>query len=152
MDALRYGFAGGLVGGALAGLGQWLFLRLWAGGDADGWGTATPLLWAVTWALAFALLDLDEDTSALRWVLSGLLVLSLGAVIGAGQWFVLRRIAPRAGWWVIACASSALLTMVVMAHTRSGWALVTGGIALGGGTGAALLWLLPERQAVAETG
>ena len=39
--ALRYGFAGGLVGGTLTGLAQWLTLRLWIGSDADGWATVT---------------------------------------------------------------------------------------------------------------
>jgi hypothetical protein len=54
--------------------------------------------WAVGWALGQAITDaLLDDYWLLGLVPGGLL---LAAIIGLGQWLLLRRCARRAGWWL----------------------------------------------------
>lgn len=83
---------GGIYGGILVGLAQWLVLARWVDG-ADSWVLATAAGWAVFHVVFWFLLWL------LPWSAVGLI---RGTAIALSQWLVLRRWVRRAAWWVLA--------------------------------------------------
>jgi hypothetical protein len=87
---------GGIVGLAI-GSGEWLVLRRQLTG-ATGWIAVTVVAWAVAWTMGQAITDaLLDDYWLLGLVPGGLL---LAAIVGVGQWLLLRRWARRATWWL----------------------------------------------------
>lgn len=95
LELLGVTLAAFLLGSA----GQWLVLRRYLGG-MDGWAPAT---------MAGALLGLvlllgTQNTRWYRGTFAADLLLLAGVClsIGTGQWLVLRRRRPDAGWWILA--------------------------------------------------
>ena len=100
------------------------------------WMLATTVGWAIAWAF------IGE--------------VAVGALVGLGQWFVLRSRIPQAGWWIWASTVGwavgwAMIVAGVLAPPNGGVAamLVTG-VVLGAMTGLAQWFIL--RQAVHQAG
>lgn len=96
---------GGVAAGAVVGGMQWLLLR--ARTRQAGWWVLASAAGAGLTGLAVENLLVDTGLLDRLWLLSwgaGVLVAGgmAGAVVGAAQWFVLRRWVQRAGWWVLA--------------------------------------------------
>lgn len=112
---LRAGAVGGAIGGGFMGLVQWIILRRRVR-RADGWILLTAVSWAMGWAVTWTL----WDTRFLFASPSGVVdepyitgqIFSLaapfvgGAIVGLGQWLLLRHNVQRAGWWIPATAVS----------------------------------------------
>ncbi len=109
-ELLTVGLAGlaGAVEGACLGLGQWLVLRRsLAGLRWRAWTGATALGGALAWMLGMSAGTHGPETMPAPWVVAAILVVSgltLGAVLGGAQAWVLRGRAGLAGWWVAANA------------------------------------------------
>jgi hypothetical protein len=149
----------GAGAGALLGLCQALalvLLRHLRAGDVLAWTAATAS--GVGLALGVA----RGGDGVLRLVGAGALfdavayptwrlvaVLMLGGAIGLAQWLVLRRLAPRAGWWVPACAAATAATFY-SAYLPQPLMEVVGGLAFrglfGAATGVVLAWVLRTRH------
>jgi hypothetical protein len=75
--------------------------------------------------------------------------------ISAGQWLVLRRKVPRAGWWIFANAAGWVVGYFGQALTQEAWWLsrvepkVIPGIVAGIITGMVLIWLLRQPMKIA---
>jgi hypothetical protein len=138
---LRLGVIGGLVGGGFSGVCQCILLKRRLSRLA-GWIPLTVLGWAMAWAVAvrtiglydyFSRASVSGPFAPYQWprsadlLLVGLALAGAGALLGLGQWLLLRRSLPRAGGWIVATAIS--------------WD-VGGGIGLGLITGTSLVWLL----------
>ena len=100
-DTIVRSGAGSAILGAVMGLAigvcEWLVLRREVTG-ARRWVVVSVGTWAVAWALGQAITDaLLEDYWLLGLVPGGLL---LAAIVGVGQWLVLRRWARRASCWL----------------------------------------------------
>ena len=101
-----------LVNGGIAGLAQWLVLRLHIA--ISGW------LWIFTTILesiiSLYLLDVDIAGSYVAFVFySGM----IGVLIGSLQWLMLRRRMNRAGWWILILAAGHMISAVIFLVTRS---------------------------------
>jgi hypothetical protein len=138
---LRLGFLGGVMGGGFIGLCQWLILRAKVG-QVNGWIWLTMAGWTIALTIALWSAGAVEQISRMMdpgWYLSStqaappnpILVVAAscvaGAVVGLGQWLLLRRHVKRAGWWIPA--------------TALGWCIFVGA-GVGIITGATLAWLL----------
>jgi len=79
---------------------QWLLLRPYLP-HAGWWILVTGLGWLAGGFLfiAAAILLLSQDLTSIAGVL--LVFALLGLAVGLAQWLFLRRIFPRAGWWVL---------------------------------------------------
>lgn len=152
----------GIVEGVPVGLAQWLALRAALPGiPRAAWLGATVAGAVLAWAAGMVLGSVAGDRlEALAAGSPVVLALVIGAVAGSllslAQWWVLRRVVPRAGWWAPAHALAWAAGMVV-AYTGLGtlpdgappWQVAaTGavtGLAMGGLvaaiTGLALVWL-----------
>jgi len=121
VTTLRLGVLGGVVGGGFAGLCQWDILRRqsikrngWIPLTVAGWVViCTIAVWAtgiVTGAFEFhrgldaGLIIGPMEARPQSLVLSVVALLAGGAVLGLGQWLLLRRDVKRAGWWILATA------------------------------------------------
>lgn len=94
----------GAIGGAAIGFAQWLVLRQYL---PHVWG------WIFTSAIAWGLMA-GSDVGALGWVAPRTLQIAprlvygivngamVGAVVGVGQWFVMRSQVPQAWRWIFA--------------------------------------------------
>ena len=150
----RLGILGGIAGGALAGLCQWLLLRRWVS-LVDGWIELTVAGWVIGWPLTLWGLGFPErllstwpsspaagpvEQDAPHLMLSMAAWIAAGVVVGLGQWLRLRQKVKQAGWWVLA--------------TAIGW-VIAAGAGVGVMTGTMLVMLLrsaPHRsqQAVGD--
>ncbi len=96
-------------------LQQWLILRRWIP-KVGWWAPVTLVAWAVGPTVGFTIGALVSDLSGMALgAVSNVKELPslvqtfvgyalVGVVVGGGQWLVLRRSLPRAGWWVLASA------------------------------------------------
>ena len=141
LTMLRLGILGGMTGGGFVGLCQWIILRRRVS-RINGWIGLTVAGWVIGWTITLWGTDLTEQLfSALPigWatgpieqgspnlMLSAAALVVGGAVVGSGQWLLLRQNVRRAGWWILA--------------TAIGW-VIAAGAGVGAITGTALVLLL----------
>ncbi len=95
----------GLIFGIGLGVAQWLVLRKRIDGISL-WAPITIGVWVVFWSMNFAEL-FGEGTGVFGKLIEGLGHGGLlGALTGAGQWFVLRSKVRKAHWWILISALS----------------------------------------------
>lgn len=146
VDSPVDGLIGGAVAGAVIGTAQWLVLRQSHGIDAR-WIAASSAGLAGGLATSVALFGTTTGTTeiAVRGAITGL-------VLGAAQWYVLRKQVLKALWWIpiiaFTYALAWLVTRVVIGDSVSlGFTVfgASGAIVFQLITGAVLQWLLPRR-------
>lgn len=133
---------GGLVAGAVIGIGQWLALRQALAVDA-WWIIATSAGLAAGLGIGAAVVGAGTDARALviRAVITGLLV-------GGLQWMVLRQHLTASGGWIVATAAAWavgwLVTRAIGVDLSRGWTVfgASGAVVFAALTGLALVWLL----------
>jgi hypothetical protein len=141
MTTLRLGILGGVTGGGFVGLCQWIILRRQVS-RINGWIGLTVAGWVIGWTITLWGTDLIEQfygALPIGWAMGPVeqgvpnLILSTaalvvgGAVVGLGQWLLLRQNVKRAGWWILA--------------TAIGW-VIAAGAGVGVITGTVLVLLL----------
>jgi hypothetical protein len=141
MTTLRLGILGGAIGGGFVGLCQWIILRRKVS-KVNGWILLTVASWVIGWTITLWATGLMEQFSsalpvgpvpgpieqrALNPTLSFAALFAGGAIIGLGQWLLLRHNVKRAGWWILATVIS--------------WS-IAGGAGIGLITGTTLVLLL----------
>lgn len=172
---------GALCEGGIVGSLQWLVIRRpipairwWE------WTVATAVGAGIAWALGMLLMVVmsfaasppsQTSADASQWfevtlpvilLLAAALGVALGAILGAAQWIVLRKHAPKAGWWIVANAIAWAIGMFLVfvgtsfipdngAVTAGVVAAVVIGVACAGTAvgaihGLALIWLVRERD------
>jgi|GEM_PF-1128631 len=145
--ALRAIVIGGVLGGGFSGVCQWIVLRRilskangWILLTMAGWATGLPMaLWAGNRA---AQPLLHSPFSILHSsIVSSIALIALGALIGVGQWLILRHSVQRAGWWIVATAGGWGLALLVGRGFGSA-ALFGAGALIGAATGTALVLLV----------
>ncbi len=111
------------VAGVTIGLLQYALLRRylarmgwWVAATVGGWLVGQLVLMTPGW------LHWDSQLATFDMAL-----IAMGACIGAGQWLLLRRRLPNAGWWIAA--------------NVAGWSLLTL-ISVGNGLGMFSLWIV----------
>jgi MFS family permease len=116
--AILGGALAGVIEGSAVGWAQWRVLR----GPLPtigrrAWIVATAAGAALAWAIGMSLgtLASPSDEPPFAVVVAGAAILgaALGALLGAGQWLVLRRRVARAERWVVANALGWTIGMVV---------------------------------------
>jgi hypothetical protein len=143
MTMLRLGILGGVTGGGFVGLCQWLILRRRVR-RANGWIGLTVAGWVIGWTITLWGIGFPEQLSSawpIGWaagaveqsapnlILSAAALVMGGAVVGLGQWLLLRQDVRRAGWWILA--------------TAIGW-VIAAGAGVGVITGTTLVLLLHD--------
>jgi hypothetical protein len=138
---LRLGILGGVTGGGFVGLCQWIILRRRVS-RINGWIGLTVAGWVIGWTITlwgtglteqlFSALPIGWATGPIEQgspdpILSTAALVVGGAVVGSGQWLLLRQNVRRAGWWILA--------------TTIGW-VIAAGAGVGAITGTALVLLL----------
>jgi len=141
VTTLRLGFLGGVVGGGFVGLCQWIILRRKVS-KANNWIALTVAGWVIGWTMTlwgtgfteqfFSALPIGWATDTPEQggpnpVLFFAALFAGGAIVGLGQWLLLRHNVKRAGWWILA--------------TAVGW-IIAGGAGVGVLTGTTLVLLL----------
>lgn len=118
-----------IVGGFAVGLLQWLILRR----------HSVPLAWIPLTAVGLML----GDSLTYFIVMSFLLAAAIsGAISGAAQWLILRRLMPRAYWWIIINSAAALATTwLALLRPLNDFAFQA---VFGALTGIGMLWLFRE--------
>ena len=143
------GFTLGEMMGATGGYFQWFVLRerivgagLWWLASALGFGLAMGAMEAAN----------TGENPAMAGILLGFI---FGTATGLLQWLILRRNAPRAGWWLLANLLGSLVGAIALPISTTvgesgNWdlAIMTFGLVFGAGhgaiTGAALVWLVRQ--------
>lgn len=136
---LRVGIVSGGIAGALAGLYQWGLLRKRLGG-VDGWIPVTVACWTAGNAIAYGLTKAQNSETLTEWLIFLLAATAGGAILGAGQWLLLRRSLKQALWWIPAAALAWALAVPLskLMPFLSFPPGVIGGVVLGG----VLVWLV----------
>ena len=139
MIGLRSGAVGGAIGGLFAGAWQWGILDRRVGRTGD-WIALTAVGWMVVCSTSWAVLAQPVfESHILSKAISFAVVGAVGGLAGLGQWFVLRRKVPRAGWWILAASLSWAITYLISEFAGLGTLFAPGVI-----EGTALVLLLPE--------
>jgi hypothetical protein len=100
-----FGIVIGAIFGTGLGIAQWLVLRKRVEG-LGLWAPITVGAWVIFWSLNFAGL-FGEGQGVTGKLIEGLgHGAILGALTGAGQWFVLRLKVEKASWWILISALS----------------------------------------------
>ena len=135
---LRLGILGGVIGGGFVGLCQRIILHRRVS-SINGWIGLTVAGWVIAWTITLWGTGLTEQLySALpiSWatgpiepggpnlMLSAAALLVGGAVVGSGQWLLLRQNVKRAGWWILATAIGWVIAAVAGVGVITGTALV----------------------------
>jgi hypothetical protein len=133
---------GGTVG-IFVGMAEWLVMRKYIS-RCEWWVMATIVGWAIGFGAQAILHEVlrqprrNLDIEALYGAIAGL-------VVGFAQWLVLRRIVPKAGWWIAAMLLSGFLTFWFYfpgaTILTSFWELVISGTVTGVITAVALISL-----------
>lgn len=171
-DILQVGIMvlAGAAEGAILGWAQWLVLRhAFPPMRRRAWVLATTGGAVVAWFIGGTLgtfANISGFAPAALVAGAVVLVLVLGTVIGAAQWFVLRRYVARAAWWIPANTLAWSLGLVtglggpaliqettpvvvaVLIGVASGVAM---GVLSGAVTGIALVWLLRNGRGHGDT-
>jgi hypothetical protein len=138
-----FGSVLGLIFGTTLGTAHWWILRRHLR-PAASWIGATLLGFVVAGSIIFGMMNGSEpDTSLMTKLGHGLV---LGAALGLGQWFILRRRLDEAkAWiaistmsWVVAELAGVALTGAVGAPFNLVGLFLVGGVLPGGG----MMWLL----------
>jgi hypothetical protein len=114
----------------------------WVLATAGGWLLGVVLISGLSWITA--LLWPNKLIFDSRAVDSGFIL--LGFSVGIGQWFLLRRRLPRAGWWIIANMLGWGLLSLITGPTLDQYDLLLVGLLPGSVTAAALFWLMGQVQ------
>lgn len=163
--AARFGIAfclglpgGGILGGAVTGIGQAILLRPHI--EKKRWWTlATAICWAVGLPISIVVLLFLPPKQFGTSILAGLIAGGIsGAIVGFGQWLVLRRRIQRAIRWIPATALawgtgetivfafflnlSGAVRPIVLGLVSG----LIGGLIGGAVTGGVLLTLLPQNE------
>jgi hypothetical protein len=151
-SAALVGLVFGLVNGAIVGALQWIVLRSWVPGVH--W-------WMPLTALGFGLIHAFNDAVPYRPLDLTVILVADGVVLGALQWFALRRALPRSWVWLPAVTIGWLagFTLAIALLARGvgdplvellvGWG--SAGLVMGLITGAVLLQLGPEKATTLAT-
>jgi hypothetical protein len=117
-------FASVSVEGLCVGAAQWWVLREQLSLKAFPWIGMTVLGGTVAWLIgmiAGSTLSFEAETTAvtepgliMTLLLSGLMGLGLGVMLGTAQWLVLKNYVKRAVWWIPANAVAWLVGMVII--------------------------------------
>lgn len=138
---LAASIAAGVVEGAIVSFAQHRVLRRDFPVRYHEWAIAT----IVPAMLAYAIGDVAFPFLGERqqWAALGALGVGLAALLGAGQWLILRRHARRAAWWIpasaLAWALGIAVAIVAIALVPDGappWAFALAAVAGGLGMGA----------------
>ena len=129
---LGWFLVGELGVGAVIGLAQWLVLRQAIDDRFGWWILASAGGWIVGWGLIVSGILISPE-SGITSIVTGSVI---GLAVGLAQWFVLRRVVSRAGWWVLASTAAWILGLAGLL----GGTLV--GAVVGAVTGFMLDWLL----------
>lgn len=117
--------AGTVIEGLWVGIAQWAVLRhVFPSGTGRAWVLATTIAACVSWSGGMAFLaassaqagsiPLPEASGIAQYALMMLMGAGLGLTLGIPQWWVLRRHARQAGWWVLANLVAWALGMPVL--------------------------------------
>lgn len=117
--------AGTVIEGLCVGIAQWAVLRrVFSAGTGRAWVLATTIAACVSWSGGMAFLTassgqagsipLPEASGMAQYALVMLMGAGLGLMLGTPQWWVLRRQAHQAGWWVLANLVAWALGMPVL--------------------------------------
>jgi hypothetical protein len=139
---LRLGVVSGGIAGALAGLYQWALLRKRLSG-LGGWIPVTVACWAAGTAIAYGLTKAQASETLTEWLIFLLAATAGGAILGAGQWLLLRRSLNRALWWIPASALAWALA-VPLSKFMPLYSFppgVIGGVVMGG----VLVWMMKAK-------
>lgn len=133
----------GAIGGTVIGLIQWLVLRRWCA-QAGWWVLASTLCWSILGASKLGALGwvVPQTSSTLLRLFYGLVDgMKMGAILGVGQWLVLRQCFTPARAWVLV---SILAWAIALGSgwVVGGWLSAATGLFLGEVVGLALVWLL----------
>ncbi|MGQ0550629.1 MAG: hypothetical protein ACT4PY_13280 [Armatimonadota bacterium] len=145
VNGIARGALAGFVAGACLGIAQWVGLRQLVP-LTGGWILASGIGLSAGLALGIAAFGTRTDGVAL--VLRGALT---GAVLGLGQWILLRQHATGAAQWIPAIAVGWALgwtvTRAVGVDLSKGWTVfgLSGAAVFAALSGLALMWLLRER-------
>jgi hypothetical protein len=133
----------------LPGFLHWLILRRWF--PCAGWwilaSGAGTLLGYLAMGLGLGVADTKGETAFARLAVPASMVVA-GGVVGALQWFVLRRWVSRAGWWVLASSLSwfaAEFAYLQLTRANEGnllWGAAASGTISGAITGLTLVGLM----------
>jgi len=138
---LRLGIVSGGIAGALAGLYQWALLRKRLNG-VGAWIPITVACWAAGNAITYGLTRTQNSETLAEWLQFLLAATASGAVLGAGQWLLLRRNLKRALWWIpgsaLAWALAVPLSNLMPLLSFPPGAI--GGVVMGG----VLVWILKD--------
>jgi hypothetical protein len=111
--------------GILTGVVQFGLLRLylsrmgwWILATGAGWLLGALIVWISGWLQIWTL-----ETFQLAWVLS-----VMGLCIGTGQWLLLRKIFPSAGWWISASIIGWGLVRLITGNTLDQFGLFVLGL------------------------
>ncbi len=133
----------GAIGGTVMGLVQWLVLRRWCA-QAGWWILASTLCWSILGVSRLGALGwvVPQTDSALLRLFYGLMDgMKMGALLGAGQWLVLRQcFAPVRAWILVSILAWAIA--LGLGWVIGGWLRAFTGLFLGEVVGLALVWLL----------
>jgi len=126
----------GLSFGIFTGIIEWLILRSYLSHSSRWWILTSVCVWAIfpvgTYALSSLLLT---PGVAFQSVLTGI-------TLGLAQWFFLRRLVPRAGWWVLARGFSGFVSFFSISLHTFIESAVFRGLIVGAITSFALIYLL----------
>ena len=119
--------------GASVGIAQWLVLRREVA-NAGWWILASTVAWVASWGLIVSGLAMPPGADLISSLMVGAV---MGLLLGAGQWFVLRRWTQSASLWIPANVSAWSVGFTGI----FGGAILTGAV-VGAVTGLVLDWLL----------
>ena len=129
----------GAMLGAGIGIMQWLVLRQQI--SKAGWWILANIL-----GIATAAVILDVFPADASWIMTGVSIIILGAIIGIAQWLVLWWQIPKANLWIIAnilgVSAGGALGVGVIGESNVG--AVVSMTLFGAITGGALIWLLKQ--------
>lgn len=128
--------------GLILGGTQWLVLRRYSTRGGWWWVVATTAGWLVG-RMPFFLVTITFNWPVVGWAI-------MGALIGLGQWFIVRRIVAQAYWWVLANVVAMVAGRMVVQSVinavgfTQGWgdSWFLAGAIYGGITGIVLIYLM----------
>ena len=128
----------GLSIGFFTGILEWLVLRSYLPNTGRWWILTSMGIWTIFPAAIYAL-------SSSLWPLEIVIQPGLtGTALGIAQWFFLRRLVPKAGWWILARAVSSFVSFFSVTLNPNIDAVIFRGLIVGAITGLVLIFLLEQ--------